>query len=69
MTTLYDYVTGSGSKSGPKAYLSPSEEEELVTFLSGMSSVGYLRTVKQTLEIVQAVVDKKGINTTVTEIF
>ena len=55
-----------GAKSGPKAYLTPSEEEELITFLSGMSSVGYLCSVKQTLEIVQAVVNKKGINVTVT---
>ena len=31
-----------------------------------MSSVGYSRTVKQTLEIVQAVVNKKGIKVTVT---
>ena len=31
-----------------------------------MSSVGYSRSVKQTLEIVQAVVNKKGINVTVT---
>ena len=68
-STLHDYVTGRvvfGAKSGPKAYLTPSEEEELVTFLSSMSSVGYSRSVKQTLEIVQAVVNKKGIDVTVT---
>ena len=68
-STLHDYVTGRvvfGAKSGPKAYLTPSEEEELVTFLSGMSSVGNSCSVKQTLEIVQAVVNKKGIDVTVT---
>ena len=67
-STLHDYVTGRvvfGAKSGPKAYLTPSEEE-LVTFLSGMSSVGYSCTVKLTLVSVQAVVNKKSINVTVT---
>ena len=37
-STLHDYVTGRmvfGAKSGPNAYLIPSEEEQLITFLSG----------------------------------
>ena len=63
-STLHDYITGRsliGTKSGPKAYLSANEEEELVSFLTGMSSVGYSRSIKDVIEIVQAIVDKKGL--------
>ncbi len=67
-STLHDYVSGRvkpGAKSGPKSYLTPVEEEEMVNFLSGMSSLGYSRTVKQIIELVQAAVDKKQLGVTV----
>jgi hypothetical protein len=68
-STLHDYVSGRitfGAKSGARAYLTESEEEELVFFLTGMSSVGYSRTIKQVIELVQAVVSKKGLEVAVT---
>lgn len=43
-----------------------AEEDELVTFLCGVSSVGYSRTIKQIVEMVQAVVDLKGLHVNVT---
>jgi hypothetical protein len=67
-STIYDHFSGRvlfGSKSGPKPYLTTTEEHELVNFLSGMSSVGYSRTVKEVIEIVQAVVDEKKLGVTV----
>ena len=68
-STLHDHVSGkvlAGSKSGPGSYLNASEEEDLVNFLTGISALGYSRTVKQVVEIVQRVVDKKGMNCQVT---
>lgn len=68
-STLHDYISGKvvlGSKSGPKSYLTSSEEEELMTFLVGMSSVGYSHTVQQVIDIVQNVVNKKGMEVKVT---
>ena len=67
-STLHDHITGkvlTGTKSGPRAYLTIDEEEELVSFLTGSSTLGYSRTVKQVIDIVQEIVDKKGINVTV----
>ncbi len=69
-STLHDYISGRvifGSKSGPKPYLSSIEEEELVNFLGGMASLGYSRTVKQIVDIVQLVVDQKRLGVTVTQ--
>ena len=65
-STLHDHVSGRvqfGAKSGLRRYLNSSKELELVNFLSGMSSLGYSRTVKQVIEIVQSVVifDKKSL--------
>ena len=45
--------------------MNSSEELKLINFLSGMSSLGYSRTVKQVIEIVQSFVDKKGLDVTV----
>ena len=61
-STLHDHVSGRiqfGAKSGPKRYLNSSKEFKLFNFLSGMSSLGYSHTVKEVIEIVQSVVDKK----------
>ena len=68
--TLHDRVVGRvqpGSKSGPRKYLDSLEEEELVTFLRNCSSIGYGKTRKETLALVQGAVEKKGINTQVSE--
>ena len=67
-STLFDYTSGRvdfGAKSGAKRYLTETEEEELVSFLNGMSSIGYSRTMKQVVQLVQTVVTKKGLNVTV----
>ena len=67
-STLHDHITGkvlAGNKSGSRAYLTHDEEEELVSFLTGSSTLGYSRTVKQVIDIVQRIVDKKGIDVTV----
>ena len=69
-STLHDRIAGrvkTGSKSGPKKYLSTLEEEELVSFLKNCSSIGYGKTRKETIAVVQATVDKKGINCQVSE--
>ena len=69
-STLADRVSGrvvSGATSGPTRYLSAVEEEELVHFLQGCSSIGYGRSRKDIIGIVQQVVDKKGIKVTVTQ--
>ena len=42
------------------------EEEEVLTFLNEMPSAGYSRTIEDVIGIVQAIVDNKGINVTVT---
>ena len=63
-TTLSDRVTGKvlhGTKSGPPPYLTWTEEEELVSFLLGCAGIGYPRTRKDVLAIVQDVIDSKGI--------
>ena len=64
---MHDHITGkvlTGTKSGPRAYLT-NDEEELVSFLTGSSTLGYSRTIKQVIDMVQEIVDKKGINVTV----
>jgi hypothetical protein len=68
-STLHDYVSGKvlvGSRSGPRAYLSLQEEEELITFLTGINSIGYSCTIKEVISIVQAIVNEKGIDAAVT---
>ena len=67
-TTLSDYVSGRrevGATSG-RAYLTEEEEDELVTFLIEVAMIGYPRTKKDVLAIVQNVIDKKGIDAIVT---
>ena len=55
-STLRDRVSGRvshGVLSGPARYLSEEEEDELVRFLLGCASVGYPKTRKQVLSLVQ----------------
>ena len=67
-STLHDHVVGKvklGSKSGPRMYLNSTDELDLVNFLTGSSQLGYSRTTKQVIQIVQDVVDEKGLEATV----
>ena len=62
-STLHDLLSGKvlfGSHSGPPRLLTQNEEEALVTFLVHCASVGYPRSRKDVLVIVQGVLDKKG---------
>jgi hypothetical protein len=61
-STLYDRVSGKvafGSISGPERYLNNSEEEQLVKFLIGAAKIGFPRSKKQVLSIVQATLARK----------
>ena len=51
-----------GGRSGPTPYLSSEEEDELLSFLNGYSLIGHAHTKKQTVALVQRVVDSKGLN-------
>ena len=58
-STLTDRVTvrvDFGSHSGPARYLSDAEEEELVSFLCGAARLGYARTKRDVLAVVEDVV-------------
>ena len=61
-STLIDRVSGKtamGAVRGPPKYLSNVEEFELVNILIGCSKVGYSRSRKQVIALVQHIVDKK----------
>ena len=60
-STLGDRVSGRvthGVLSGPPKYLSEEEEDEMVRFILGCASVGYAKTRKEILGLVQTQVDK-----------
>ena len=62
----YDHCSGKvlhGARSGPKSYLTETEEDELVTFLCGSHQLVIL---EQIIEMVQTVVYLKGLDVTVT---
>ena len=68
-STLHDRITGRvmfGATSGPSKYLSSEEEDELVVFLKGCSSMGFPRSRKEIIAIVQNVVNDKGRDAKVT---
>ena len=61
-TTLRDCLSGRvehGAKSGPEPYLTKEEEQELADFLKQASRVGYGKTKKEILVIVQKLIKKK----------
>ena len=63
-TTLYDRVSGKvvhGVKPGPRPYLSPAEEEELGNYLKDCAKMGYGKTRKDVLGIVQSTASDKGL--------
>ena len=62
-STLNDRVTGHvefGSHSGPARYLTDREEQELVNFLCGCAKMGYAKTRKDVLAIVEGIMASKG---------
>ena len=62
-TTLKDRISGRvqhGTKPGRVAYLTRIEEEELVNFLFECSRMGYGKTKREVLQIVQDAAKKKG---------
>lgn len=48
-----------GAHSGPKWYLS-DEEEQFVTFLVGSARMGYAKTKKEVIAIVEELLSRKG---------
>ncbi len=61
-STLHDRISGKvsmGATSGPERYLNDDEEEELVRFLSGCAKIGYGKSKKQVLCLVEAILMKK----------
>ncbi len=68
-STLGDRISGRvepGAVSGPPKYLSAMEEDELVRFLLRCSIIGYPKTRKEVLCLVQSIVESRGIATDVT---
>lgn len=68
-STLGDRITGrvlEGSKSGPLRYLSEQEEAELITFIIGCAEIGYPKTVKDILALVQKILLSRRIYREVT---
>ena len=56
-TTLKDHISGHvehGVNSGPVTYLNKEEERELAVFLKKHTSIGYGKTRKQVMAIVEA---------------
>lgn len=68
-STLGDRVSGRvlpGTSSESIRYLCDEEEEELVTFIMGCASIGYPKTIKDILAIVQLILSSRGVHRTVT---
>ena len=65
-SSLGDWVSGCvipGSTSGPPRYLTVSEENELVKFLSRSASIGYGKSCKEVMALVQRVLQSKNLAT------
>ena len=64
-STLGDRVHGRvqpGSRSGPERLLSDAEEAELVAFVRRCSVVGYPKTRKDVIGLVQRIAESRGID-------
>jgi len=62
-TTLKDRVARRvvhGTNMGPKLYLSNKEEKELVEFLVECSKIGYGKTRREVMKLVEEIVERKG---------
>ena len=63
-TTLFDRTSGRvahGTKPGPRPYLNSEEEKELATYLKHCAKVGYGRTRRDVLGLVQTAASDKGV--------
>ena len=63
-TTLYDRTSGRvahGSNPGPRPYLSPGEEKELGAYLKHCAKVGYGKTRRDVLTLVQSATSDRGV--------
>ena len=63
-STLGDCVSGrtlQGATSGANRFLTDDEEEELVNFILGCSSIGYSKTIKDILALVQKTLESCGV--------
>jgi len=61
-STIFDRLSGKveqGAVSGPARYLNKEEEAEVVNFLGGCASIGYARTRKQVIALIEAIVTQK----------
>ena len=64
LTTLRDRISGRvthGTKPGPKPYLTQEEEKELGSFLKSCAEVGYGKTRRDVMHIVQRVATDRGV--------
>ena len=62
-STLADRITGRvlpGAKSGPPKVLTDEEEEELVSFLCRLSDIGYPKTRRQVVDLVNQIAVSRG---------
>ena len=62
-TTLLDYVSGRtllGTKSGRPTLLTPEEERDLVAFLLKSASIGFAKTRKQVMAMVERILAARG---------
>ena len=63
-STLRDRINGRvvhGTKPGPRPYLSLDEEKELGSFLKSCANLGYSKTRRAVMHIVQSAVAEKGL--------
>ena len=68
-SSLGDRISGRvvpGSTSGPATYLITAEEDELVLFLCRCASIGYAKSRKEVLALVQRILDSRGIAKVIT---
>ena len=68
-SSLSDRITGRvpvDATSGPAKYLSTEDEKELVIFLTRCASIGYAKSRKEVLALVQRILDSRGIPKSVT---
>ena len=67
-SSLGDRVSGRvvpGATSGTPTYLTPTEENELVHFLLSCASIGYAKSRKEVIAIVQRILMAKGATKTI----
>jgi len=64
-STLGDRISGRAS-CGPKGYLTPEEEEEVVHFLLSCAAMGYPKSRHEVLALVKRILEKKRIDAVVT---